>query len=198
MPVNPPPLTDPRHFRNYDHLKKTGQRIQPNRYVINNCTRNCTLNPKRLPGEQGALVHGWYEAGDNNQTIINKANVLGLKFSNGSVGRHRAKHLVVMVDPHLDPSQAHAEKKSDLEVLEIIIGRGAQQVDLATTKISAEQLLRAIELKHKLTEGSVFDSLFGALVSEGDDAYASGPEAPAAVASDEEVAQAAQPEDIDP
>jgi hypothetical protein len=50
-------------------------------------------------------------------------------------------------------------------------------------------LLRAIELKHKMTEGSVFESFFGALVEEGDAAFDSPPEAAAAQTSEDEAAQ---------
>ena len=162
------------------------------KFVLNNCTLACSINPANLPNNMGALVHAWFEAGDSNVKMIEKAAALDVKLSNGSLGRHRQRHLVRSDGAFNQPLKA-SEKKTDLEVLEIIIGRGSQQVDLATTKISAEQLLRAIELKHKLTEGSVFESLFGALVEEGDAAFAGGPESPEAVASAEEQAQSQEP-----
>lgn len=164
------------------------------RYELTGCTRRCSLNPGSMPGKIGQLVHSWFETGDNNMEIIAKAAVMGIHFSNGAIGRHRQMHLErVDIDALPDPSQGAAGvRRTDLEVLEVIIGRGAMQVELATSKISAEQLLRAIELKHRLTEGSIFDSLFGAFEEEGDAALEPGVVAgDPAVASSDEVAQEA-------
>ena len=160
------------------------------RFALSNCSRKCSLNPNNLPGTTGALIHGWYEDGNNDNTILEKAKVIGVKLSTGSIGRHRANHLTRLDQVGVDPSFGETgERKTDLEVLEIMIGRGAQQVELSTSKISAEQLLRAIELKHRLTEGSVFESLFGALVEEGDEAYSAAVDP--AEKSEDEAAQAA-------
>lgn len=161
------------------------------KYVLTNCTAKCSINPRNLPGQIGDLIHQWYEAGDSNAMIMEKLRIMGgPRLSNGALGRHRKNHMT-RADQLVDPSQAPLpEKRTDLEVLEIIIGRGGQQVDLATSKVTTDQLLKAIDLKHKLTEGSVFDALFGALVEEGDEAFEGGPESPEAVASSEEAAQA--------
>lgn len=164
----------------------------PRRYQLSpKCGSRCSLNPANMPGTTGSLLHSWFEAGDNNPTIIRKAEALGKKLTNGSVGRHRANHLVWW-DPANDPLVTGEEKprKGDLEILDLIIARGADQVDLSTMRISAEQLLRAIELKQKLTQGSVYQDFFDAIGVAGDE-LAGQPEAPAAAASVEEQAQAA-------
>lgn len=165
------------------------------RYQLSpSCTRRCTLNPDNQPGTMGVLLHSWFEAGDNNPQIIRKAGVLGRKLTNGAVGRHRANHLTWWSEDS-DPIVKGEDKprKNDLEILDQIIGRGAEQVDLSTMRISAEQLLRAIELKQKLTQGAIFADFYEAIGAAGDE-IASQPESPDASASGEEQAQQAAPD----
>lgn len=165
---------------------------EPRRYQLNpSCTRRCTLNPDNQPGTMGVLLHGWFEAGDNNEQIIRKAAALGRKLSNGAVGRHRANHLTWWSED-ADPTVRGGEdkpRKSDLEILDQIIGRGAEQIDLSTMRISAEQLLRAIELKQKLTQGAIFADFYDAIGAAGDEIASGQPETPDAGASGEEQAQ---------
>ena len=168
---------------------------EPPRYQLSpRCTRRCTLNPDNQPGTMGVLLHGWFEAGDNNEQIIRKASALGRKLTNGSVGRHRANHLVWW-DPDSDPTAGAGgedkPRKSDLEILDQIIGRGAEQIGLSTMRISAEQLLRAIELKQKLTQGAIFADFYEAIGAAGDEIAAGQPETPDAGSSAEEQAQQA-------
>lgn len=170
---------------------------EPRRYQLSpSCTRRCTLNPDNQPGTMGVLLHGWFEAGDNNQQIIHKASALGRKLTNGAVGRHRANHLVRW-DPGWDATSPTTEggeekpRKSDLDILDQIIGRGAEQIDLATMRISAEQLLRAIELKQKLTQGAIFADFYEAIGAAGDEIASGQPETPDAAAGAEEQAQQA-------
>jgi hypothetical protein len=63
------------------------------KFLINDrCSGKCTLSARNLPiAEQ---VHTWFEMGDNNATILTKAQKIGFKLSNGAVGRHFANHLV--------------------------------------------------------------------------------------------------------
>jgi hypothetical protein len=121
------------------------------------------------------LIHSWYEMGDNNKTIVDKAHVMGVKVSEGAVGRHRANHLVPLGPTLFEPRKpdggsiedgGRAEpspKVDDLTVLEQIISKGATSIDLATSKISPEMTIRAIELKYKLTQGSVLENFMSAL-----------------------------------
>lgn len=174
-------------------VKNAYKRIQ------SGCTRGCSLNAENLPAGIGELIHGWFESGYSNPEIIRAAGLVGVKLSNGAIGRHRSTHLHAAPSAPSAPS-APAEggdgKLTDLEVIEKIIQAGANQVSLASAKVSTEQLLAAIALKHKLTEGSVFDAMFAQMSGEDDDL--SDLEGPAAVRSDEERAQQALVDEPDP
>ena len=159
-------------------------------YVVTKCTQRCSLSAASLPAGLAKTVHGWFEAGDNDVTIVEKAHTVGIEVARSSVGNHRAKHLQKLYVGIPEVDAPPVERKSDLEVLELVIGRGAEHLALASQRISTEQLLKAIELKHKLTEGSVFESFFGVLEAEGEDAMAANTEVPEAVSSEEEQAQA--------
>lgn len=141
----------------------TGQpRFSPGKLVLAGCSRLCSLNVGNMPGGLPELVVKWFEEGATIEEVRLRLLEMGVKVSNGAIGRHRKGHLhPAGVVSHGEAGQG--EKKTDLEVLETIIGRGSQQVDSSSTRISAEQLLRAIELKHKLTEGSVFDAMYEAM-----------------------------------
>jgi hypothetical protein len=44
----------------------------PQKFIVSDhCTGQCSLNPRNLP--IATLVHGWYEEGNNNATILKKA-----------------------------------------------------------------------------------------------------------------------------
>lgn len=172
-------------------------KLKPARYQINGCTKACSINPVNLPPDMGHLVHSWYEAGDNDSTISGKSDTMGHHLSMGAVGRHRSKHLVKWTGTAAAPTAPSGPRKSDLEILDQIIGRGSDLVDLATFRITAEQLLRAIELKQKLTQGSLFQDFFGAIEEESDRIAAAEAENenPDAVESTEEQAQEATQDD---
>lgn len=134
------------------------------------CDRRCTLNPGRLPAGVGELIHRWYEEGANRETIIARASELGVKLAGGSIGRHKSNHLIPANDPNSPLAGGDEEpgrKFTELEVLDAVIQRFARHLQKGTVNITAEQGLRAIETKQRLTEGSVFDELFAAL--SGDD-----------------------------
>lgn len=176
-------------------------KLKPARYVIQGCTAGCSLNADNLPEGMAEMVHSWFEMGDNNATITEKSDTAGHHISTGAVGRHRGKHLVKW-NPRMDKAPelgppSGGKKKSDLEILDQIIGRGADLVDLATFRITAEQLLRAIELKQKLTQGSMFEDFFGAIEEESDRIAAAeaNKESPDAVESSDEQAQGATTDD---
>jgi hypothetical protein len=67
-------------------------------------------------------------------------------------------------------------------VLDAVIQRFARNLAHGSTNITAEQGLRAIETKQRLTEGSVFDELFAALSDNGED--------------EEDLSDLEQPEDV--
>lgn len=159
--------------------------------VLSGCSRGCTLNPERLPSGAGDLVHRWFEEGCNDSEVRERAmSVFGVKLSNGATSRHRANHLHAREASSPGEPGSPAPNLSDLDVIEKIISTGARSVSLDSAKVTTEQLLRAIELKHRLTEGSVFDAMFEAMSGSGDDDL-SDLEGDEAIRSSEERAQEA-------
>lgn len=138
--------------------------------VLSGCTRGCSLNAENLPAGLPELIHRWFEEGCNNAEIIARAAPMGSKLSNGAVGRHRSTHLhaAASIGAAIEDGE-EPPKQSDLDVVDALIQQGARQVGTAAFKVTAEQLLRAIELKHRLTEGSVFDAMYDAMMSDPDD-----------------------------
>jgi hypothetical protein len=152
MTPKPPPADAP------------SRRRLPRRYIISNeCTRFCSLNREKLPGEMAETIHGWYEAGLTNGMIQQKAAIAGINLSNGAIGRHASRHLVP-VDQAEDPTTVPLpqERLSDLEILERMIQRGAQNLHHATFRVSPEQMLKALDMKYRLTQGSPFEKFLEA------------------------------------
>lgn len=161
--------------------KKGEVRNNPQRkLIVGGCNGNCSLNPRNLPVGVAELVHGWYEEGVTPNRVYKRLAEMEIRISQGAAYRHYHNHLQES-DETPDP-----ENLSDLEVIETFIARGTRQLKQDSTKITGEQLLRAIELKLKLTQGSVFDSMFEAMKGRSVDIEAdpldeeeeSGPELP--------------------
>lgn len=173
----------------------TGRAIKRGPMQVAGCTRACSLNAQNVPAGTFPMIHGWFEEGVNNPTIIERAKAIGLKLSHGAISRHKAAHLHPL-NLGID-NDVPEEPKTDLQVIEQVIQRGAAQVGMANTKVTTEQLLRAIELKLKLTAGSVFADMYAAMEGDlgPDDAELedidpdAGPEMPGAIRAAEEVAQ---------
>lgn len=138
--------------------KKGEVRNNPARkLIVGGCNGNCSLNPRNLPVGVGELVHGWYEEGVTPNRVYKRLIEMDIKVSQGATYRHYHNHL------HESDETPDPEGLTDLEVIETFIARGTKQLKQDSTKITGEQLLRAIELKLKLTQGSVFDSMFEAM-----------------------------------
>ena len=132
--------------------------------VIAGCSRRCSMNPGNIPSELNTLIIKWFEDGSTINTVRANAMALGHTFSVGAIAQHRKNHL-----HNADQVERAADgpPKGELDILNEMIQAGARQVGLDSTRISAEQLLRAIELKQKLTEGSVFDAMYEAMKGVG-------------------------------
>lgn len=142
------------------------------KYVLVNCSKKCSLNPGNMPAGVGELVHRWFEEKANRETIMARAQELGVKLTSGSISRHKANHLVPGRDPNSplnDGDDDPGRRFSELEVIDSVIQRFARQMQTGSASVTTEQGLRAIELKHKMTEGSVFDALFDALSGNDED-----------------------------
>lgn len=161
------------------------------------CSKKCSVNPGNMPAGVGELVHRWFEEGANRETIIARAGELGKKLTSGALQRHKANHLIPARDPNSplnDGDDSPDRKFSELEVIDSVIQRFARQMQSGSGQVTTEQGLRAIELKHKLTEGSVFDALFDALAGGDDDDLGDlGPPAPDGFATLDEYSEGEDP-----
>lgn len=139
-------------------------------YRSDRCSSACSLSEQRLPGDLPNIVHGWFEAGQNNEEIIASAAAVGVKISNGAVGRHRKNHLVPMDDQAPDPTDLKLDRVNHIEVLEQLVARGAKNIHAA--RITPEMTIKAIDMIYRLTQGSQMDELLGAVtkaMAGGDD-----------------------------
>lgn len=165
------------------------------RFAINGgCTRTCSLNEVNLAG-YGGDVHQLYEDGGNRETIQAFLMERGVRVSTGAIGRHKQKHLdpMVVAPRGSDEPDRPREKKSHIQILEEIISAGGAQLDTKGVRISPEMTMKAIEMHHKLTEGSVWEDFLSAIGAMAEDAPAP-PENPDASQSEDEQAQVAPDE----
>lgn len=164
-------------------------RLVPRKYVLlPACTKGCSLNPANLAIFD--IVHGWFEAGQNNATIEKNAATLGVKLSNGSIGRHKGAHLQAVADDHgvaVDPEKP-LDKVDHVKVLEQIIARGA--AGIGTWKVTPDMTMKAMEMLYKLTQGNAQQAWLDAMA----EAIAGVTSDDPSIASDDEVAQAGEPD----
>jgi hypothetical protein len=179
----------------------TGRVLRPRKYVVTErCTRGCSLGEHLLPGNAFAIVHGWFEEGVNNQIIHDRSIELGLPLSLGAIGRHRGRHLVpadhmkTVAELEEDHGVGDGPPLSDLEILERLIQVGSRSLADKKQRVSPDMLMKAMELKYKLTQGNVFQGFLDAVNDAMSDPEDGPPESPAALATADEAAQVA-PED---
>lgn len=152
--------------------------------ILAGCSRKCNLNPGNVGENVSLLVQKWFEDGEPIQTVRNNLIEMGHTFSASSIGQHRKNHLHI-ADGVVKKPGTEEKPLGELEILDSMIQSGGRQMRLDSARISAEQLLRAIELKQKLTEGSVFDAMYEAMKGVGQvdlDSPKSPADDPAAVA----------------
>lgn len=147
-------------------------------YVIAGCIRTCTLNASHYAPEVADEIHRALEDGqsrDEIRALIQKLD--GRNISTGAIGRHKSNHLhEVTTPPPKGKRIAPGKRKSDLEILDAFIQRGAMSVDLSTFTVTGEQLLKAIDLKQRLTQGSVFEDFYKAIGAMNEEEIAAEPE----------------------
>lgn len=157
------------------------------RYAVNaKCQRNCTLNAINLPGETAEAVHQLYESGANREKIRLYLAEHAVRVSDGAIGRHKTNHLEALVESAPGGSTG---KKTHLQILEEIIAKGGDTLSMQSVRISPEMTMKAIEMHHKLTEGSVWEDFLSAIGAMGDEVSEGGPENPDAQTSADEQAQ---------
>lgn len=181
---------------------------KPRKWRVARCTRKCTLHEYNLPGAAPQQVHAWFEEGLNDKEISTRLDAgFDHHVSFGAVARHRKNHLVpedqlVRLDGTApieskpgrerpkDNTELPKRRVGDLELLDALIAKGAETAHMQHVKVTAEQMLRAIELKHKMTQGSVFADFFGAIGAVMEEEEPGAPENPDAAASADEQEQA--------
>lgn len=183
-------------------------RLKARKFRVESCSVQCSLNPRNLPAGAYESLHRWIELGSNNETIQTNAAQMGWELTTRSIARHKANHLIpedqltqlgndeVVLDTDGSP-----RPQSDLEILNKIIQAGAKQMNGQSIRISPEMTMKAMELRLKLTQGSVFDDFMGAVAKAfgaPDEAPGEGPESPDAQAALEERQQGATDDDGDP
>jgi len=157
---------------------------KPVKYAINGCTGLCSLNRQNLAPTAFESIHSWYEEGANNEEIVARAAKLvpPVKIGTTTAWRHRHNHLQV-VTGELPEAVPEGPRKSNLQILEQLIARGATQLDLTSTRVSPEQLLKAMELHQRMTQGSIWGDLLSSLAE--DDAPVDFGDDPAKASADE-------------
>lgn len=178
-------------------------KLKPREFVVTErCTRACSLSEWALPGNAFGIVHTWFEQGHNNKVIHERSVAAGFPLSEGAIGRHRGRHLVPKDQMHsvgelIKQADGEPEEQlSDLEILERLIQTGSKSLADKKVRVSPEMLMKAMELKYKLTQGNVFqgflDAVNEAMAAEPEEGA---PESPDAVADPDEQAQTA-PEEV--
>lgn len=181
--------------------------LKPRKYRLGECSRLCSLNERNLPAGAYESIHRWYEQGLNVVAIVANAKAMGWELGTTAVSNHKRKHMIpedhftpidgfgqpVILDPNLP-----ARKLSDLEILDTIIQAGSRQLSAQSIKISPEMTMKAMELRLKLTQGSVFDDFMAAVgqaFGAPDTAPSEAPENTEAIAEAMEQMQGAGPDD---
>ena len=140
------------------------RRLKPTQYTVSGCTAKCSLHPDNL-GEKGyQALHEWYQFGYNDVKMEELARNQGMTVTYGAIGRHRKNHLVRTEELETDEELALL---SDVEALDAILKKG--QTQIKSWKISPSEWFKALEMKYKLTQGSVMDAMYAAMAAAGSD-----------------------------
>lgn len=143
---------------------------KPRKFRVDGCASLCSLNPRQLPAGAYDSIHRWYEQGLNPEAIASNAKAMGWELTPRSIARHKRNHLVPEDhltqfgnEPVVLDADAKPGKLSDLEILDKIIQAGSKQLNGQSVRISPEMTMKAMELRLKLTQGSVFDDFMAAV-----------------------------------
>lgn len=181
---------------------------KPRKYKVEACSVQCTLNPHHFPAGGYDAIHAWYEQGLSMDQIQSNAKVMGWEVTTRALYRHMQNHMVPVEhlthfgenkDPVILDPDAPVGKMSDLDILDKIIQAGSKQLSQQSVRITPEMTMKAMELRLKLTQGSVFDDFLSAVGAAFGDAGSAVPsstvESAAAVRSTDEQQQGADEPD---
>lgn len=141
------------------------------KYQVIRYTKGCSLNADRLPNNLGAVVHGWFEAGENDRTIRDKLHALGLQHSQRAIASHRSRHLIAW-DPEMPTLEPNGQlglppgRRDHLSILEGMIARGASQLEHSSTKVGPDLLLKALQMYRDMTDNKDINPLLEALLDD--------------------------------
>jgi hypothetical protein len=118
------------------------------------------VGPHRVGDAEYLLIHADIERGESDKGTAERAQRRGTQITFGSVNRHRKRHL--------RPAEIVTERSdfadlSEIEALTEAIRQG--QTMIPGWKMTPGEWMKALELKMRLTEGTVFDAFLGAVAS---------------------------------
>lgn len=145
---------------------------------LGNCANNCRLNPENLGPSLADTVKRLLEAGESDRTISVRLRDLKYDVSAASIQRHRVNHLFKEdwhsasqqrrmpgrpVAPETpEPTDVDAlDDVDNITALRRIIALGMKR--LPQSKITADLVVKAIDLEERLTRGSKSDALMEAI-----------------------------------
>ena len=148
------------------------------------CEPLCSLSESLVGPAISAVIIEMRERGVGSTLIHRRVTELGYTGSEKAVWRH-LRHLKPAAD---DPAAglAPGQKVSDLEILDTIVAAGFRNAK--TWKPTIKDTMDAMRLKMQMTGNSAFQDMLDAM--ERGLQMAEAPEAPEAVAGEDEVAQA--------
>ena len=136
------------------------------RLVLNGkCHDGCSLSIAKLGDEGAALVHRDIEDGLSDKSTAQNAVERGAHLTYGSVNRHRKRHLTATRDMVEDSALGEL---TEIEALDVALKQG--QKNMHNWKMTPSEWMKALELKMKLTEGTVFDGFMSAIASASQEA----------------------------
>lgn len=148
---------------------------------VGNCSTTCKLNPEKLLSHD-AMVKRMFTEGEPDRVIAARLRDMGYDVAYASVQRHRVNHLYKAdwhgrsnAHPHparpaAPPEPTDMESIEDVDnllALRRIIALGMKR--LPSSKITADLVVKAIELEERLTKGNRTDALMEAIQGAFDD-----------------------------
>lgn len=124
--------------------------------LVINCPRVCGLHPDRIGDANAQFLLGLRQKGVGAVIMTREAErLLGRRVHRTSVTRH-LHHYREATDPSVAPPDLGA-KKGDLEILDLVIQRGA--ANSMNWKPGIKDVIEAMKLKMQMTGNSAFDDL---------------------------------------
>lgn len=133
------------------------------------CNAQCALSPQKAGSVLASKVQEWFVRGEKPYRIHKMLVDQGYEISESAVLRHFRRDVTLVDDVSVAEERAVEAienpevRLSDLEILERIIQKGAASLIRKETKVTPEMTMKALDLKLKLTQGSVFDAFLGAV-----------------------------------